>query len=148
MPSRVLARSLSTSQMAYNESSQKLNTRRTAASSPVEIPDEGPSTSLRTRICEIFKDAQRSTAGHRKLATSLRKVQEACCYEVPNAQGKNQDQFGEDDFNVEVVRCMIRLLCVKKSEGVGDRIVNFLGVFLRRASEKGMHSAYGAELDL
>ncbi|KAL8959049.1 MAG: hypothetical protein Q9193_004013 [Seirophora villosa] len=136
MPSRVSARSSSTSQTAYNESSQKLSTRRIAASSPVEIPDEGPSTSLRTRICEIFKDAQRSTAGHRKLATSLRKVQEACCYEVPNAQGKNQDEFGEDDFNVEVVRCMIRLLCVKKSEGVGDRIVNFLGVFLRRASEK------------
>ncbi|KAI4085885.1 MAG: hypothetical protein LQ344_008045 [Seirophora lacunosa] len=136
MPSGVSARSSSTSQTAYNESSQKLSTRRIAASSPVEIPDEGPSTSLRTRVCEIFRDAQRSTAGHRKLATSLRKVQEACCYEVPNAQGKNQDQFGEDDFNVEVVRCMIRLLCVKKSEGVGDRIVNFLGVFLRRASEK------------
>ncbi|KAI4155300.1 MAG: hypothetical protein LQ341_000212 [Variospora aurantia] len=136
MPGRVSARSSSTSQATHIVSSQNLSTRRTAASSRIEIPDEGPSTSLRTRICEIFKDAQRSSAGHRKLATSLRKVQEACCYEIPHAQGKVQEKFEEDDFNLEVARCVIRLLCVKKSESVGDRIVHFLGTFLRRASEK------------
>lgn len=141
MPGRVSTRSSSTSQATHIVSSQNLSTRRTAASSRIEIPDEGPSTSLRTRICEIFKDAQRSSAGHRKLATSLRKVQEACCYEVPDAQGKVQEKFEEDDFNLEVARCVIRLLCVKKSESVGDRIVHFLGTFLRRASEKGMRPA-------
>ena len=37
---------------------------------------------------------------------------------------------------------MIRLVGVKKSEGVGDRIVRFLGLFLRHASEKGENWLY------
>ena len=67
---------------------------------------------------------------------NLRKVHTACCYE-PTKPGKKDDGFGEDDFNVEMARCVIRLVGVKKSEGVGDRIVKFLGLFLRHASEKG-----------
>lgn len=38
---------------------------------------------------------------------------------------------------MEIARCVIRLVGVKKSEGVGDRIVRFLGLFLRHATEKG-----------
>lgn len=68
---------------------------------------------------------------------SLRKIQEECCYEPTHAHRQDQEQFGEDDFNVEVARCAIRLMGVKKSEGAGDRIVRFLGLFLRRASDKG-----------
>ena len=65
----------------------------------------------------------------------LRKIQEACCYyQAKNGGG---DDFGEDDFNVEVARCVIRLMGVKKSESVGDRIVRYLGLFLRHASDKG-----------
>lgn len=68
---------------------------------------------------------------------SLRKVQEACCYEPINPSNRRQEDFGEDDFNVEVARCIIRLMGVKKSEGVGDKLVRFLGLFLRHACEKG-----------
>ncbi|KAL8722817.1 MAG: hypothetical protein Q9225_000766 [Loekoesia sp. 1 TL-2023] len=135
MPGRVSARSSSASRVTHKSSSQKLSSRRTTAST-VDLPDEGPSTSLRVRICEIFGDAQRSTAGHRKFAVSLRKIQEECCYEPTHAHRQDQEQFGEDDFNVEVARCVIRLMGVKKSEGAGDRIVRFLGLFLRRASDK------------
>ena len=46
-------------------------------------------------------------------------------------------EFDEDDFNAEIMRCVIRLMGVKKSEGVGDRTVRFLGFFLRHAGEKG-----------
>lgn len=74
----------------------------------------------------------------------LRKIQEACCYEQANSQG--QDGFEEDDFNVELARCVIRLMGVKKSESVGDRIVNYLGLFLRHASDKGIWRALVAEL--
>lgn len=84
----------------------------------------------------MFSDAQKSTAGHRKLAVGLRKIQEECCYEPSNAQRRDQEDFGEDDFNVEVARCVIRLMGVKKSEAVGDRMVKFLGLFLRRASDR------------
>lgn len=139
MPARTSARPSSPSGPPHKASSQKLSSRKTTTASAVDIPDEGPSTSLRMRICEVFGDAQKSTAGHRKSATSLRKIQEECCYMFPHVRGqKNQeDEFGEDDFNVEVARCVIRLMGVKKSEGVGDRLVKFLGLFLRRATDKG-----------
>ena len=89
-------------------------------------------------MCAIFADAQRTTAGHRKLVVNLRKIQEACCYEPAQRSKNGWDGFGEDDFNVELARCVIRLMGVRKSEGVGDRIVRFLGLFLQHASEKGM----------
>lgn len=119
-------------------SAKSLRSART--SSPVaEVPDEGEDTSLRHGICRIFADAQKSTAGHRKAIISLRKIQEACCYEPvsTNKKGKSQDEeFDEEAFNGEVVRCVLRILPVKKSESVGDRVVRFLGTFLNVASGK------------
>lgn len=114
-------------------SSRKSSASRVSATSKIVIPDEGPTSTLRTQICSVFGDAQRSTAGHRKLVVGLRKIQEACSYE--SDQGRQE--FGEDDFNVEIARCVIRLMGVKKSEGVGDRILRYLGLFLRHASDKG-----------
>jgi len=105
----------------------------------VEIPDEGPVTSLRTRICQIFGDAQKTTATQRKLVVNLRKIQEACCYEPPDPKkkAKQDEDFDEAEFNEEMGRCVLRMLGVKKSEPVGDRIIRFLGVFLKHATEKG-----------
>lgn len=68
---------------------------------------------------------------------SLRKIQEACCYEPTSAKNTSMEEFGEDDFNVEIARCLIRLMTVKKSEGVGERVVRFVGGFLKHASDKG-----------
>lgn len=65
----------------------------------------------------------------------LRRVQEACCFAVP--EEPSQREFEEDDFHVEIARCVIRLMGVKKSEGAGDRIIKFLGLFLHHATEKG-----------
>ncbi|KAL8711762.1 MAG: hypothetical protein Q9220_003933 [cf. Caloplaca sp. 1 TL-2023] len=132
MPGRV-----SSAAPAAPRTAQKSTSRRTTASPTVAVPDEGPSSSLRARICGLFSDVQRSTAGHRKLVVSLRKVQETCCYESPRGKRQDQEDFGEDDFNVELARCVLRLMNVKKSESVGDRIVRFLGLFLRFASDKG-----------
>ena len=115
-------------------------TRKSARSSAeqVTIPEEGPSTALRTNICAIFGDAQKTTAGHRKLVVNLRKIHEACCYEPTKpGKGKSLDEFDEDDFNMELARCVIRVIVVKKTEGAGDRIVKFLGQFLRHSSDKG-----------
>lgn len=69
---------------------------------------------------------------------NLRKTQEACCYE-PTKPGKvGLEASGEQDFNVAIARCVIRLMAVRKTEIVGDRLVKFLGLFLRHASEKGV----------
>lgn len=83
----------------------------------------------------IFDDAQKTTAAHRKLVVRLRRIQEACCFGAPEDQ--SHGEFEEDDFNVEIARCVIRLMGVKKSEGAGDRIMRFLGLFLHHATEKG-----------
>ena len=105
--------------------------------SQIVVPEEGPTSTLRAQICSVFSDAQKSAAGHRKLIVGLRKIQEACCYEPPRPSKPGRQEFDEDDFNVEIARCVVRLVGVKKSEAVGDRTVRFLGSFLRHASEKG-----------
>jgi condensin complex subunit 3 len=103
----------------------------------VVVPEETPTSALRMRICGIFSDAQRTTAGHRKSVIKLRKIQEACCYE-PTGNSRGEDgEFDEDGFNHEVGRCIIRLMAVKKAESAGDRVLRFLGLFLSHASEKG-----------
>ncbi|MCJ1464876.1 hypothetical protein MMC07_003491 [Pseudocyphellaria aurata] len=138
MPGKASARNPRTSRLPRKSSAQTIASRKSTAlriSTPtIVIPEEGPTSTLRTRICDIFSAAQRTTAGHRKLVVGLRKIQETCCYEQSNSQGQNN--FGEDDFNMELARCVIRLMVVKKTENVGDRIVRYLGLFLRHASEK------------
>lgn len=116
---------------------------KSARSSTIQIPDEGPVTSLRTRIAQVFSDAQKTTATQRKLVVTLRKIQEECCYEPPTTskQGKKaheeeDEDFDEDEFNTEVVRNILRVMNVKKSEPAGDRIVRFFTTFVRHATEK------------
>src|SRR6266480_1309577 len=115
MPGRVSTRSTRNSTVILRKSSvQTLSSRASTASrisSPnIVIPDEGPSTTLRTQICGIFADAQRTTASHRKLVINLRKIQESCCYEPTRANAKNSvaNTFNEEQFNNEVLRCVVR----------------------------------------
>jgi condensin complex subunit 3 len=91
---------------------------------------------LRAQVAAVFRDAQRTTASHRKLAVTLRKVQEACCYEPTNAKKSAAADFEEDDFNTEFLRCVLRAMPVKKSEGVGEKTIRFIGLFLRHAVDK------------
>ena len=136
MPSRNSARTPTTTRAAHKPSTQTLASRK-FSTSPVVVPGEGPTSILRAQICSIFSDAQKSAAGHRKLIVGLRKIQEACCYGPPRPSKPGRQEYDEDDFNVEIARCAVRLVGVKKSEAVGDRVVRFLGGFLRHASEKG-----------
>lgn len=112
---------------------------RTRAASPTDnIPEESPSTSLRTAVCQVFTDVHKSNTGHRKLVVSLRRIQEACCYEpAKNRKQAIEEDFDEPEFNEEVARCMLRVLVVRKSEPAGDRIVKFLALFLKHATEQG-----------
>lgn len=151
MPSRVSARASSAT------STRKSSAPPAGNASTVFIPVEPalPTSSphLRKSIVEIFADAQRSATGHRKLVVRLRKIQEGCCglrQEKGKGKGSKQpdesindsftdgDGVAEKEFNIEVSRCMLRVLGVKKTEGAGDRIIKFLGTFLRMASERGM----------
>jgi condensin complex subunit 3 len=137
MPGRT-ARATRTSTSTSTSTSLKTTRSTRTSANAVDIPDEGAVTSLRTQICHIFGDAQKTTATQRKLVVNLRKIQEACCYEPPDPKkkAKQDEEFDEGEFNEEVGRCVLRVLSVKKSEPVGDRIIRFLGVFLKHATEK------------
>ncbi|PSN74764.1 ARM repeat-containing protein [Corynespora cassiicola Philippines] len=141
MPGRPSGRSTRTS---TTSTTRRSGTRGSASARTsahaVEVPDEGPVTSLRTQICHVFGEAQKTTATQRKLVVHLRKIQEACCYEPPDTKkkGREEEDFDESEFNEEVTRCVLRVLGVKKSEPVGDRVIRFLGVFLKHATEKGV----------
>ncbi|KAF8851365.1 condensin subunit Cnd3 [Acephala macrosclerotiorum] len=144
MPGRVsTTRSSRTSAaVSHKAFTQTLNSRASTASrisAPyVEIPEETPENELRTQVSSIFRDAQRTTAGHRKLVINLRKIQEACCYE-PTSKKKSKtgaEDFDEEQFTYEFTRCVLRVMPVKKSESVGERSIRFVGLFLRHANEK------------
>ncbi|KAF2768731.1 chromosome condensation complex Condensin, subunit G [Teratosphaeria nubilosa] len=147
MPGRVARGSARSSAASRKSSTQNLKSGRNS-SPTVEVPDEGADTTLRRAVCLVFGDAQKSTAGHRKAVISLRKVQEACCYEPINQKkGKQEEDFDEEDFNSEFVRCVLRVLPVRKAEPVGDRVVRFVGTFLSVASQKDNEIASQADPD-
>lgn len=143
MPGRVSSRSTRTTSAAvsHKSSAATLNSRASTASrysSPnTDLPEETPCTELRTQICSIFFDAQRTTVSHRKLVVNLRKIQEACCYEPTDAKKRTgAEDFDEEQFNYEVGRCVLRIMPVKKSENVGEKVIKFFGLFLRYVNEK------------
>ena len=49
-----------------------------------------------------------------------------------------QEDFDEEEFNAEVTRCVVRILPIKKSETAGDRLVRYVGLFLKHATDAGM----------
>ncbi|KAI1085892.1 condensin subunit Cnd3 [Whalleya microplaca] len=141
MPSRVSARSTRTSAaVSHKASSATLNSRPSTtsrvSSSNLDLPEEAPDSALRTQICAVFRDAQKTTATHRKLVVSLRKIHESCCYEPTRPNKHASNDFDEADFNNEFSRCVLRAMPVKKSEAVGEKTVRFVGLFLRHANEK------------
>lgn len=141
MPARTSTRSSRTSTAVSRKSSAasfnpRGSTASRASSAQVEVPEEAPDNALRTQITAVFRDAQRTTATHRKLAVTLRKVQEACCYEPTSVKKSAASEFDEDSFNIEFVRCVLRVMPVKKTEAVGEKTVRFIGLFLRHSIDK------------
>jgi condensin complex subunit 3 len=157
MPARATTASTSAQTRKVSGQSVTSGGRASSAAPSITIPEESaiPSSSphLREEVCVAFADAQRSTTGHRKLAVRLRKIQESCCGLGPKKTRQDQqteerdgsedinrhgDQtIAEKEFNIEISRCVLRVLVVKKAEPVGDRIIRFLGMFLSHASQKG-----------
>ncbi|KAL3423037.1 hypothetical protein PVAG01_04784 [Phlyctema vagabunda] len=141
MPARVSSRSTRTSAaVSHKASSQSLNPRGSTtsrASSYVDLPEETPDNPLRGLIAPLFYDAQKNTAGHRKISVQLRRIQEACCYEPTSGKNKTgAEDFEEEQFNHEFTRCVLRIMPIKKSESAGERSIRFTGLFLRYANEK------------
>lgn len=90
-------------------------------------------------IAQVFQDAQNSYVGHRKYLTILKKIQQRA-FELGN----------EDDFNLCFCRLVNKVLPVKKSEDVADRIVKLVANFassLQKDDENKKMSATKKEID-
>jgi condensin complex subunit 3 len=87
-------------------------------------------------MCAIFRDSQKNTASHRKLAINLRKIHEACSYEPADTLKSGPNDFDEEAFKSEFIRCVVRVMPVKKAEGAGEKVIRFIGLFLRHANDK------------
>lgn len=152
MPARATSGPASTGTRKTSGQSAVSSKRASSATPSVAVPPEPPlpttSAHLRADVCAIFADSQRSTTGHRKLVVRLRKLQEVSCGITPPKKDKDgrldperevpsgDETFGEQEFNVEITRCILRILPIKKTESVGDRVIRFLCLFLNHASEK------------
>ncbi|KAG8407632.1 chromosome condensation complex Condensin, subunit G [Metarhizium acridum] len=140
MPAQTSSRSTRKSTtVSRKQSTVTLNSRASvasrASSAAIEYIDT-PDSALRTKICAVFRDAQRTTATHRKLAVNLRKIHESCCYEPAKPTNAPSNEFDEAAFNKEFVRCVLRIMPVKKSENVGEKCVRFVGFYLRHSNDK------------
>ncbi|KAG6077855.1 hypothetical protein E4U33_001065 [Claviceps sp. LM78 group G4] len=140
MPSQVPGRAAKASvATSRKQSTATVKSRGSGASrttsSAVKCVDT-PETALRTKICAIFRDSQRTTATHRKLAVNLRKIHESCCYESAESVSTTHNDFDEAAFNREFVRCVLRIMPIKKSESAGEKCIRFVGFYLRHAHEK------------
>lgn len=67
---------------------------------------------------------------------NLRKIHESCCYEPTSSKQSQANDFDEEAFNHEFIRCVLRIMPVKKAESVGERSIRFTGLFLRHANDK------------
>ena len=150
MPSQTTARPRKSTTVSRKKSTATLRSRTSETSrtstTAVEYVDT-PESSLRTQICAIFRDAQRTTATHRKLAVNLRKIHELCCYEPAQPSNAPPSEFDEAAFNSEFVRCVLRVMPVKKAESVGEKSVRFVGFYLRLSNEKDNEILGGLDAD-
>lgn len=148
MPARTsTARSARPSTATSRKASSASRTVSAASrASPIAVEYvDTPDNALRGKIGAIFRDAQRNTATHRKLTVNLRKIHEACCYEPADQRSTTTNDFDEETFNNEFIRCVLRIMPIKKSETVGEKSVRFIGFFLKHASEKDMELAGNGE---
>ncbi|KAF8446778.1 nuclear condensing complex subunit [Terfezia claveryi] len=93
-------------------------------------------TPLQTAVSTCFANAQRTTAGHRKLATNLRNIHEQCEKARGVGASTGGGRAGEKAFGKEFIRNLNKVLLVKKGEIVGDRCLRFCEHFVRHSVDK------------
>ncbi|KAG0637178.1 putative nuclear condensin complex subunit 3 [Tuber brumale] len=111
-----------------------------AATSPALEPSPPPPatyTPLQDAIATIFQSAQKTTAGHRKLAITMRSIWEQCAAGTgPLGTSIGGGRVGEKAFVKEFTGFLNRVLMTKKSEVVGDRCLRFIDLFVRGLLDK------------
>ncbi|CAZ79208.1 unnamed protein product [Tuber melanosporum] len=110
-----------------------------ATTSPALEPSPPPATytPLQDAIATIFQSAQKTTAGHRKLAITMRSIWEQCAAGTGSlGTSIGGGRVGEKAFVKGFTSFLNRVLVTKKSEVVGDRCLRFIDLFVRGLLDK------------
>ena len=91
-------------------------------------------------VPKIFDQVQVSVANHQKNCVALHKIHaEAAEFTEPIDSRAMNKLTGEKMF-AEVVQCLLfRVLVLKKGVTTADRVVKFIGAYIKFINEKGEH---------
>lgn len=93
---------------------------------------------VRELVANIFDQAQASLANHKKNCVALFKVHtKAAAVTLPAKNGKGVKLVGEKAFQDAFMDMLSRVLGIKKGPANADRIVKYVGAFVKFMNEKG-----------
>jgi condensin complex subunit 3 len=102
-------------------------TKKTQDSEPLDIA-----------LPRIFEQVQSSAANHQKNFVALRKLHVEAAAEVKEIQkGRGLQLVGEAAFQNAFLEVLVRILPVKKGVVVADRVVRFIGGYIKHIHKKG-----------
>lgn len=97
---------------------------------------------LQQNIPKIFDQVQSTSANHQKNFVALHKLHtDAAVFTEDVQNGKSIKLTGERMFEDVFIDLLNRVLAVKKGESVADRVIKFIGGYLKFMNEKGISSA-------
>lgn len=95
---------------------------------------------LQPSISKIFDQAQSTTANHQKNFIALYKLHiEAAKHTEPVQNGKSVKLIGERAFEDIFINMVTRILPLKKGTVAADRIIKFVGGYIKFANDKCKH---------
>lgn len=101
------------------------------ATMPARLP---ANEDVEDEIIAIFQQAQSNSASHKKNVVQLHKL-------FLQAQQQSGRAFNEKSFNKLLEGMIYKVLPLKKGTTVADRIVKFIGHFVKFTVEKGTRPA-------
>ena len=111
---------------------------------PRSHPDNNLQT-LHEGIGAVFEQVQVSLANHKKNSVALYKIHTRAAevvHQLGGRKGGSVQLVGEEEFQDVFVDMVSRVLEVKKGNGAAgaERVVKFIGTFVRFMNEKGLMS--------
>ena len=92
---------------------------------------------LHESVANIFDQAQSSLANHKKNCVALYKIHlKAAEVKQPSKSGTGEKLVGEKAFQDVFIDMVARVLVVKKGPATADRIVKYVGSFVKFMNEK------------
>jgi condensin complex subunit 3 len=98
---------------------------------------------LASAVPAVFDQVQHSSANHQKNAVALYKLQLKATSVVKSVKGDAAMKLiGEKAFGDAFIDMISRILVVKKGIAVADRVVKFIGTYIKFMTGKGAKSVH------